>query len=178
MIRANRLDHLDIQCLPAQLHNRPGAIPEAVRSKIRQNRDRYRRILVAFADCGTGGRLDAVLEEEAVERIGGPHCYAFYAGQAEFGQMVDDEVGTFFLTDYMVRHFDRLIFQGLGLDRFPHLRDDYFQHYKRVVYLAQTDDPDLREKAQEAARRLDLSYEYRLVGLNELGRFVEAAANE
>lgn len=175
LIRLNRLDHLDVQCLPAKLHNRPGAIPDAVRAKIHANRGRYDRILVAYADCGTGGLLDSVLAEEKVERIGGPHCYAFYAGQAAFERLTDEEVGTFFLTDYMVRHFDRLIFQGLGLDRHPHLRDDYFQHYKRVVYLAQTEDPALQSKAREAADRLQLAYEFRLTGLNELGAFIEAA---
>jgi len=173
---ANRFEFLDIACLPAKLHNRPQWIPEAVREKIRANKDKYRSIFVAYGDCGTGGLLDKVLAEEGVERIGGPHCYAFYTGQDAFEKITDDDPTSFFLTDYMVRHFDRLIIEGLGLDRFPDLLNDYFGNYTNVIYIAQTKDADLEVKARAAAERLGLGYLYRFVGFGELGDFLNAAA--
>ena len=173
---ANRFDHLDITCLPAKLHNRPHLIPEAVRAKVRANRSRYRAIFVAYGDCGTGGALDKVIEEEGVRRIEGPHCYAFYTGQDAFAAITDDDPTQFFLTDYMVRHFDRLIVEGLGLDRWPELRDDYFGNYTNVVYISQVRDAALEAKARVAAERLKLGYVYRHVGYGELATFIEAAA--
>jgi hypothetical protein len=173
---ANRFDHLDITCLPAKLHNRPHLIPEAVRTKIRANKTRYRAIFVAYGDCGTGGALDKVIEEEGVRRIEGPHCYAFYTGQDAFAAITDDDPTQFFLTDYMVRHFDRLIVEGLGLDRWPELLDDYFGNYTNVVYISQVRDAALEAKARVAAERLKLGYVYRHVGYGELATFIEAAA--
>ncbi len=172
----NDFIHLDITCLPAKLHNRPQLIPQAVGDKIRANKGKYHSIYVAYGDCGTGGTLDKVLEEEGVDRIGGPHCYAFYTGQSAFEAITDDDPTSFFLTDYMVRHFDRLIIEGLGLDRFPELRDDYFGNYTNVIYIAQTRDADLEAKAEAAAERLGLGYIYRHVGFGELEAFLETAA--
>lgn len=169
----NRLDHLDITCLPAIWHNRPEKIPDGVRKKIRKARaDGYAEILCLYGDCGTGGMLDKVLKEEGVERIEGDHCYAFYSKPGEFDQLMDEELGSFFLTDYLVRHFDRLIIQGLGLDRYPQLMKDIFGHYKRVVYLAQIPDPALEKKARKAAERLGLAFEMRVTGLGGLETFV------
>ncbi len=178
LIAANGWTHLALECLPAKLHNRPEKIPEAVRAKIRETRAGYERILVAYADCGTGGRLDKVLAEEGVARIGGPHCYAFYAGAAAFDALHDDEPGSFYLTDYLVRHFDALIIKGMGLDRFPQLLADYFGNYARLVYLAQTEDEALQDKARKAAERLGLAYEYRFTGYGELAAFMAEAAGE
>lgn len=172
VIEANRLGGLEVTCLPAILHNRPQEIPAAVRRKIRANRDRFDTILCLYGDCGTGGMLDAVLAEEGVERIDGAHCYEFYMGTPDFTALVDDEPGTFFLTDYLVRHFDRLIVKGLGLDRYPELRNDYFGNYTRVVHLAQFDDPAMTAKAQLAADRLGLAFERRFTGLGAIERFV------
>jgi hypothetical protein len=169
LLRANGWDHCDVQCLPADLHNRPGEIPEAVREKIRGAREQYDQLFVAYADCGTGGRLDAVLAEEGVERLPGAHCYEFYAGSALFHALADEEPGTFYLTDFLVRHFDRLVIRGMGLDRHPELMPMLFGHYRRVVYLAQREDPALQEQARAAAERLGLRYEYRLVGYGDLG---------
>lgn len=166
----------DVACIPAWIHNAPQLIPDRVREKIQHYRGRYARILVAFADCGTGGLLDNVLREEGVERIDGPHCYAFYSGQANFRSLAEEEAGTLYLTDYMVRHFDKLIIEGLGLDRFPHLRDDYFGNYTRCLYIAQTDDEALQTTARQAAQRLRLDYAYRYVGYGELEAFLAAAA--
>ena len=172
VVAANRLDTIKIACLPAILHNRPERIAPAVRDKIRANRDRYDTILCLYGDCGTGGELDRVLAEEGVERIPGAHCYEFFAGAEPFAALTDADPGVFFLTDYLVRHFDRLIIQGLGLDRFPQLLDTYFGNYNRVVYLAQVTDEQLVAKAQLAAARLGLPCEVRVTGLDALNQFV------
>jgi hypothetical protein len=169
---ANGWETLDVTCLPAIWHNYPQKIPEGVRRKIRAGRKTHARILVAYGDCGTGGVLDQVLAEEGVERIEGPHCYQFYAGTKDFEAMMEAEPGSFFLTDYIARHFDRLIIEGLGLDRHPELRDDYFGNYRRLVYLAQIEDPRLKAKAEAAARRLGLAFEYRLTAYGELESFL------
>jgi hypothetical protein len=147
-----------------------------VRRKIRANRGRYRRILCLYGDCGTGGRLDEMLAKEGVERIEGAHCYAFYAGLDAFDAMMEEEIGTFFLTDYLVRFFDRLVIEGLGLDRHPELRADYFGNYRRVVWLAQAPDADLEARARAAAARLGLPLETRMTGLRGLEGFLERAS--
>jgi Protein of unknown function (DUF1638) len=175
LIRANGWTHLQVTALPAELHNRPQLIPEAVRAKIQAARGGYERIKVVYGDCGTGGRLDAMLAEEGVERIAGPHCYQIYAGQEAFEALSEAELGTFYLTDYMVRQFDSLVMQGLGLDRHPELRDEYFRHYTRLMYLAQTRDAALDAKAREAAARLGLRYEYRFTGFGGLAPFLAEA---
>jgi hypothetical protein len=174
-LRDGPLGAFDVTCLPASLHNRPERIAEAVRGKIRAHRERYDEIFCLYGDCGSGGVLDRVLEEEGVARIEGPHCYAFYAGEAEFSAMMQAEPGTFFLTDFLARHFERLVIEGLGLDRFPQLRDDYFRHYRRLVHLAQTDDGTIAEKAEAAARRLGLAFERRFTGLGGIERFLRAS---
>ncbi len=175
LIRSNGWTGISVACLRASLHNTPAASPEAVRAKIRAARGRFDHIAVLYGDCGTGGLLDRVLEAEGVERIPGPHCYAIYAGQADFDALTEQEPGTFFLTDYLVRHFDRLIIKGLGLDRYPQLLDSYFSNYRRLVYLVQVEDTALETKARSAARRLGLEYESRMSGYGELGRFIEQA---
>jgi hypothetical protein len=178
IMRRGGWDHMAVQCLPARWHNTPDKIPEAVRAKIRENRERFDRMFVLYGDCGTGGLLDSVLAEEGVERIPGPHCYEFYAGAEVFAALADEEPGTFYLTDYLVKHFDRLIIQGLGLDRFPQLRDDYFGNYRRLVYLAQVEDADLLARARAAADRLGLAFEHRQVGYGTLARFMAQAAKD
>ena len=176
VVAANKLAHISVTCLPAILHNRPQKIPAEVRRKIRAARGKYDEILCLYGDCGTGGELDRVLAQEGVERIAGAHCYEFYASSPDFAAMMETEIGTFFLTDYLTRHFDRLIIKGLGLDRFPQLRDAYFQHYKRVVYLAQTDDPVLAAKARAAAACLGLDFEMRATGYGAIAPFLTRAA--
>ena len=165
-------ERVDVTCLPAIWHNYPQRIPDGVRAKIRAGKKKYRRIFVLYGDCGTGGDLDRVLEEEGVERIAGPHCYEFFTGSPDFAKLSDEEPGSFYLTDYLVRHFDRLIWQGLGLDRHPELRDAYFGNYRRLVYLAQIDDPKLLAKAEVAAERLGLAFLHRRTGYGELGSFM------
>jgi hypothetical protein len=175
VIRLNRLSQITVTCLPAIWHNTPQKIPEGVRAKIRAAKGRYDRILVAYGDCGSGGLLDEVLAEEGVERIDGPHCYAFYSGVPEFLGKAEAEFSCFYLTDYLARHFERLIIQGLGLDRHPELLPDYFGHYTKLVYLAQSEDPALAAQAEAAAERLGLDYEYRFTGYGDLGRFLRQA---
>lgn len=168
VIEANKLESFDIQCLPAKWHNTPQFIVPALRDKIRENRNAYKTIFVLYGDCGTGGQLDAMLAEEGVERIQGPHCYAFFTGNAAFAAREEQDMRSFFLTDYLARHFDKLMWQGLGLDKHPELRDDYFQHYEKLVYLAQVQDAELERKAEAAAIKLGLAYEYRFTGYGEL----------
>ncbi len=177
-VLALKLDHIDLVCLPAQLHNHPKKIPDAMRAKIRANREAYDEILCLYGDCGTGGELDRVLQEEGVSRIEGAHCYAFYAGEETFAALAEEEPGTFYLTDFLARHFDALVIRGLGLDRFPQLRDDYFGNYSRLVHLAQFDDPDLEAKARVAAERLGLAYERRFTGLDGIRSFLAGATRE
>jgi hypothetical protein len=170
------LENVDLTCLPATLHNRPGGIPAAVRARIRAARPRYDRIFIAYADCGTGGLLDSMLADERVERLPGAHCYEFYAGAAAFAAMTDEEPGTFYLTDFLARNFDRLVIVGLGLDRHPELLPTYFGNYRRLIYLAQTDDAALHASAKRAARRLGLAFEVRRTGYGELGTTVRRVA--
>jgi hypothetical protein len=175
-LRDGPLGAFDVTCLPAKLHNYPQKIPEAVRGKIRANRADYDEILCLYGDCGTGGELDRVLAQEGVKRIAGPHCYSFYAGEAAFEAMVEEELGTFFLTDFLARHFDTLVVEGLGIDRHPELRDIYFGNYRKLVYLAQTEDADATAKAQAAAERIGLAYERRFTGLGGLSTFLSEQA--
>jgi hypothetical protein len=162
------LPHVDVRCLPASLHNRPERIPDAVVQRIREKREGYDTVFVAYADCGTGGLLDRALETLDVERLPGAHCYEFFAGRTDFARLAEEEPGTFYLTDFLARNFDRLVITGLGLDSHPELLPTYFGNYRRLVYLAQTDDPDLRAAAQRAAERLGLEYQHRTTGYGEL----------
>jgi uncharacterized protein DUF1638 len=177
VLRMSGLDGVEVQCLPAKLHNTPQKIPEAVRAKIREERPHFERMLVLYGDCGTGGLLDQVLAEEGVERIAGAHCYEFFATTPVFTETADAEPASFYLTDFLVRHFDRLVWKGLGIDRHPELLPLYFGNYRRLIYLAQTDAPALRAKAKHAAERLGLAYEYRFTGYGDLRPAISAAAS-
>ncbi|MDX1431877.1 MAG: DUF1638 domain-containing protein [Gammaproteobacteria bacterium] len=178
--RLNGWDTMTVQCLPAELHNRPERIPGEVRAKLRELGAGYDRVFVAYADCGTGGQLDRVLGEEGVERLPGAHCYEFFAGRGAFAALAEAEPGTFYLTDFLARHFERLILEGLGLNAHPELMQTYFGNYRRLVYLAQVHDDALLEKARRAAERLGLAFEHRVTGYGELatalGEFAGAAA--
>ena len=167
-------DALDITCLPAIWHNHPEKIAPGLRRKLQAAKG-YEQVFVAYGDCGSGGEIDKVIEEFGVERIAGPHCYQFFMGTDEFTALTDEDPACFFLTDYLVRHFDRLIVKGLGLDRFPELRDMYFGNYTALVYIAQTEDPRLKAKAEQAAERLGLAFAYRYRGYGELQSFIETA---
>lgn len=176
LTRLNGWWHMDLRCLPAQLHNTPERIPEAVRDAIREGRDGFDRVLVLYGDCGTGGRLDRVLAEEGAERVDGPHCYSFFSGNEAFAALTETEFTAFYLTDFLVRQFDAMVIRPLGLDRHPELRDAYFAHYDRLVYLAQTEDAGLQAEARRAADRLGLAFEYRFTGYGDLATMLERAA--
>lgn len=167
--RANGWSSLDVKCLPAELHNRPERIAGAVREAIRANRARYAEIFVAYGDCGTRGTLDAVLQEEGVERIEGAHCYEFFASPAAFAALSEAEPGTFYLTDFLLRHFDRLVMRGLGIDRHPQLQATYFGNYRRLVYLGQAPGTQSSAQAQAIAAHLGLEYHFQSTGYGGLG---------
>lgn len=173
--RANGWDHVEVRCLPAELHNRPERIPAAVRALIQASRCHYQSIFVAYADCGTGGLLDRVLEEEGVERIPGAHCYEFFATGPAFAELAAAEPGTFYLTDFLLRHFDRLVVRGLGLDRHPELSSSYFGNYRKLVYLAQAPKPGSLEEARAIAERMGLKFEFRETGYGDLATALASA---
>ena len=172
-----RIPGLEVACLSPDLHNRPDGIPGAVRARIAQARqDGFERIFVAYADCGTGGLLEPVLAEAGVDRLPGAHCYEVFAGSAAFTALADTAPGTFWLTDFLARNFERLVIRGLGIDRHPELLTTYFAHYARVVYLSQTDDPDLLVLARRAADRLGLAFEHRPTGVAQVAAPILAFA--
>lgn len=167
--RLNSLDHVSLTCLPAEYHNHPEKIAPAMDEAIGSARAKgFDNIFVGYADCGTGGALDMVCAKHGVERMAGPHCFAFYLGLDQFEAAEDAYITTFFFTDFLARHADSFFFKPLGLDRHPELRDTYFGHYERVLYLAQTDDPALTKAAQQAALRLNLPFERVLTGYGDL----------
>lgn len=165
---ANGWTHLDLTCLPAKYHLYPEKITDAVRAAVARHRDSYDEIFVVYADCGTGGTLQAACDELGVQMIAGPHCYSFFEGNDRFSEIAEDEFTAFYLTDFLVRQFDAFVWRAMGLDRHPQLRDIYFAHYEKLIYLAQTEDSALDAKAREAAERLGLRYERRTTGYGDL----------
>ncbi|MEM1273603.1 MAG: DUF1638 domain-containing protein [Pseudomonadota bacterium] len=164
--------HLDLACLPAILHNTPDAIPKAVEDAVQKHRSHYDQIFVVYADCGTGGRLQATCDRLGVTMIEGPHCYSFFEGNDAFATRHETEFTAFYLTDFLVRQFDAFVMRPLGLDRHPELRDMYFGHYETLVYQAQTDDPALTAKAEDCARILGLDFQRRFTGYGDLEHFL------
>ena len=174
---ALKLDHIDLTCLPADFHYYPDRIPAAMDQAIIEARAAgYRHVFAGYADCGTGGQLDRVLERHGVERVAGPHCFAFYQGLDAFAKVEDADMTTFYMTDFLCRQFDAFFMRPLGLDRHPELAKDFFGNYEKVVYLAQTDDPALDAVAENAARWLGLAYEKRRTGYGDLAPALREAA--
>ena len=159
-------DHVDLQCLPAILHNHPERITPAVRAAVAQHRTDYAEIFVVYADCGTGGQLAAACAEMGVQMVPGPHCYSFFDGAAAFEAR--GEVTSFYLTDFLARQFDAFVWRPLGLDRHPQLREAYFGNYETLVYLAQTEDEALTARARSCAEKLGLAFERRFTGYGDL----------
>lgn len=174
----NNWHHIEFQCLPAALHNYPEKIPEAVRAKVRENRDQFSRIFIGYADCGTGGLLDTVISEEGLERLPGAHCYELFSGSQKFNALHESEIGTFYLTDYLAENFDRLIIGGLGIDRYPELKDQYFGNYKNLVYLAQKENPTTDQQARQAAEYLGLSFQRVFTGDTMLDKALQVVVND
>lgn len=167
---ANNWTHMDLLCLPANLHLWPDRIPDAVENAVIRHRDRYDRIFVVYADCGTGGMLQARCDALGVDMVPGPHCYAFFDGVEAFSVRSEHEITAFYLTDFLVRQFDAFVWKPMGFDRHPELIQMMFGNYTRLIYQAQTNDPDLDAKASDAARRLGLTYERRFTGYGDLAR--------
>ena len=176
LIEANGWSHMDLHCLPANLHLYPDKIPDAVEIEVTKRRDDYDSVFVVYADCGTGGLLQARCEALGVEMIPGPHCYSFFDGNDAFAARAEEEMTAFFLTDFLVRQFDAFVWKPMGLDRHPQLRDMLFGNYETLIYLAQTDNPELDTLAREAADRLGLAYERRFTGYGDLATELAARA--
>lgn len=172
----NQWENMVVDYLPSLLHNHPQQISPKVRAKLVQAQEKYDVCFVAYADCGTGGHLDLVCQEFGVERLAGAHCYQFFAGRDFFTQLMEQEPGTLYLTDFLAQHFERLVIQGLGLEKYPELQEMYFGNYKKLVYLAQTESPVFLKKAQSAAKRLGLVFEKHITGYGELHPALEAIA--
>ncbi len=170
---ANGWTHLDLTCLPAKLHLYPEKITDAVREAVARYRADYDDIFVVYADCGTGGLLQAACAEMGVQMVSGPHCYSFFEGNDRFAKMAETEITTFYLTDFLVRQFDAFIMKPMGLDKHPQLRDMYFGNYEKLVYQAQTDDDALTEKARKCAATLGLAFERRFTGYGNLKTSLE-----
>ncbi|EET46838.1 DUF1638 domain-containing protein [Thalassobium sp. R2A62] len=164
--QTNGWDHMDLKCLPAIFHLFPDKIVPGIREAVEKYRADYETIFVVYADCGTGGLLEAACDDLGVEMIAGPHCYSFFEGNDAFAER--DEFTAFFLTDFLVRQFDAFVWKPMGLDRHPELRDMYFGNYTKLVYQAQTDDPDLTAKAMACAEKLQLPFERRYTGYGDL----------
>jgi hypothetical protein len=173
IVRENGWDHMKVECLPAKLHNDPGGLPEGVRAKIQAGRARGDEVMVLYSDCGTGGGMAKVLEEEGVENIGGSHCYEVFTGSEQFKQMMEEEPGSFFVTDFLARHFEKLVFNGLGLDRFPKLRKTYFGKYRKMVFLVQRENAENQARAEAAAASIGLELEVRHTGYGGFQKFLE-----
>ena len=164
----NGWDHMDLTCLPAKYHLYPDKITQAVQDAVRKHSATHDQIFVVYADCGTGGQLQAACDALGVEMIAGPHCYSFFEGNAAFVKKAEDEFTCFYLTDFLVRQFEAFIVKPMGLDRHPELRDMYFGNYDRLIYQAQTDDPELTKKARACADQLGLAFERRFTGYGDL----------
>ena len=165
---ANNWAHMDLTCLPAKYHLYPEKITDAVRAAVAEHKDQYQSIFVVYADCGTGGLLEAACKDMGVEMVAGPHCYSFFEGNDRFASQSDADMTTFFLTDFLVRQFDAFVWKPMGLDRHPELRDMLFGNYEKLVYQAQTDDSALTEKAKICAEKLGLKFERRFTGYGDL----------
>jgi hypothetical protein len=168
-------DAIEVQYLPANLHNTPQLIVGRIQPNLDAAMADGRQVFVAYADCGTGGLLDAMLTRyPGVDRLPGAHCYELFAGARLFAELHEAELGTLYLTDFLAKHFDALVWGGLGLDRHPELLDMYFANYTRVVLLAQTDDADVTARAERAAGRLGLRFERRWVGRSGLADGIDS----
>ena len=168
IIELNNWDNVRLQCLNADLHNTPKILPKKIKEAIDTNLNDYSKIFLAYADCGTGGLIDLILKDYDIERLDGAHCYEFYSGSSVFKELSEKEIGTFYLTDFLVKNFDRLVIDGLGIQKYPALKEDYFKNYKNVVYLAQKQDNVLESKARECADYLNLEFSTLFTGLNNL----------
>ena len=175
IIELNNWENVTLKCLNANLHNHPKKIPEKIQKIIESNQRNYSKIFLAYADCGTGGMIDKIVKNYGIQRLKGAHCYEFFSGSNLFRDINSKEIGTFYLTDFLVKHFDRLVIDGLGISKHPHLKKEYFKNYKRVVYLAQNPTTALKSKAKRCADILNLEFSIQYTGLDELSNQLKLA---
>ena len=177
VIELNGWTHVTLRCLPGKLHNTPDRIAAAVDAKLRAARaeGRWDHVFIAYGDCGTGGALDRVLAEHGVGRLPGDHCYAFFAGVDRWLAMHERDPATFYLTDFLCRHFERFVVRGFKLDTHPELLPIVFGNYRRLVYLSQIEDPALVEQARRAADYLGLGFEHVPTGFGDRAPALVAA---
>jgi len=168
LIKINNWNHLQLRYLPAKLHNEPHKIPQNIRKNLINAQNKFSQIFVGYADCGTGGKLDCLIKEFGVQRLPGAHCYEFLSSTLNFNKLIEEEPRTFFLTDFLVKSFEKLVWQGLKINIHPELLNIYFGNYRRLIYLAQTECKDLQMQAEEIAKKLRLNYLYRYTGYGEL----------
>ena len=174
LLRINNLPHIDLHCLPAILHNTPDKIPFAVKNAFDNYKVQYSKIFLAYADCGTGGKLEKLCAEYDIEMIDGPHCYSFFEGNKKFEEL--GETTSFYLTDFLVRQFESFVWKPLGLDKHPELISMYFGNYEKLVYQSQSSDNNLIELAKTHAEKLNLNFEHRHTGFGDLEKFVKKLA--
>ena len=176
IVEHNQLANIDVQCLPAKLHHRPALIPAALENMVQKQQSKYEDIYLIYGDCGTAGGIDKVVEKYGLERIEGPHCFSFFEGNTRFAK-AEDDITSFFLTDFFCKHFDKFMWQELGLDRHESMVEFVFGNYKKLVYIAQTEDEDLKQQAMNIADRLGLSFEYRYRGYSDLGVYIKSISS-
>ena len=170
----NKWDHYDVLCLDAKLHNRPALIAPKLQEVIAEKGKSYKNILIGYADCGTNGAIDKLIDSDSrLERLNGPHCFSFFMGEAEYDRLSEKEPGTFWLTDFLVRHFDSMVIRNLGLDKHPELRDKYFGNYTNVTYLSQLEEEELLNTAKECAKKLDLDFRHIHTGFGAFEQALE-----
>ena len=157
----NKWEHYDVQCLDAKLHNRPDLITPKLAEVITKKGESYSQILIGYADCGTNGAIDSLIETDSrLERLSGPHCFSFFIGEKEYKRLSEQEPGTFWLTDFLVRHFDSMVIKTLGLDKHPELRDVYFSNYTTATYLSQISEEKLLHSAKKCSDKLGLEFRH------------------
>ena len=178
LVRLNGWKHLQTRYLPAKLHNTPEKIADELRINLLSAKTKFPKIFIGYADCGTGGSIDSLLEEFNIQRLPGAHCYEFFSSKQTFEEIMEKEIGSFFLTDFLVKAFDKLVWQGMKIDRHPELLEIYFKHYKRLVYLAQAENPTLQTRANQIAKLLGLEFEFRFTGYGELKNSLSALAGK
>jgi len=175
-VEHNQLEEIDVQCLPARLHHRPALIPDALEKMVLKQRAKYQQIYVIYGDCGTAGGIDKIIEKYGLERIEGPHCFSFFEGNSRFAESEDD-ITSFFLTDFFCRHFDKFVWRQLRLDSHESMVEFVFGNYKKLVYIAQTEDETLKQQAMAIAEKLGLSFEYRYRGYSDLGVYIKSISH-
>ncbi len=164
---------VEVHPLSALMHDRPERIAPRVAGLAGRLQAAGKRVVVAYADCGTYGALDEVCTRMGLTRLPGLHCYDLLAGEQQVRALLAEEPGTYLLTDFLAASFARTVVAELGLDRHPELAADYFRHYRRVVWLCESPTPELAAAAGAAAAVMGLPLETVVVGRARLDAALE-----